>query len=68
MLVSETQMCCRNLEQKQVTTWEDPSCPKHAPEECRPHLVGVRDSFQVRFPRTPHRLLPIVNSIVSRRL
>ncbi|KAK9909603.1 hypothetical protein WJX75_004848 [Coccomyxa subellipsoidea] len=36
-----------NLEQKQVTTWEDPSCPKHAPEECRPHLVGVRDSFQV---------------------
>ncbi|BDA42853.1 probable polygalacturonase [Coccomyxa sp. Obi] len=34
-----------NMERKQVTNWDDASC--HMQDECRPHLVGVRDSFQV---------------------
>lgn len=37
----------RNLEQKQVTSWDDASCPQKMHGECRPHLIGVRDSFQV---------------------
>ena len=35
----------RTAEQKAVTNWDDASCTM--PKECRPHLIGVKDSSLV---------------------
>jgi hypothetical protein len=41
---------CRTPEHKTVTTWVEPTCLSQ--EQCKPHLVGIRDSFQVAFQQT----------------
>ena len=35
----------RTPEHKAVTTWAEKTCPSQ--DQCKPHLVGIRDSFQV---------------------
>jgi hypothetical protein len=36
---------CRTAEQKAVTNWDDASCTMQ--KQCRPHLIGIRDSALV---------------------
>ncbi len=38
----------RTPEHKTVTTWVEKTCPSQ--DLCKPHLVGIRDSFQVSCP------------------